>query len=156
MFSQGKISYKQWEKTRFCSMKCFKAISVARSCLNCAKEFEVPTYSVKNGRGKYCSKKCKGMGWNSKGENSPSWKGDKVGYFGLHYRISNLLGKPNFCELCKRTDKSRYEWANVSKEYKSDLSDWIRLCTSCHQKYDKTGVKSWVTRRERYGQLGHV
>jgi hypothetical protein len=64
------------------------------------------------------------------------WKGDDVGYRGLHERIKTRLGKPNKCSHCGTTAKSMYHWANVSGEYKMDLKDWIRLCVSCHKKFD--------------------
>lgn len=40
------------------------------------------------------------------------------------------------CERCHRTDKKKYEWANKSGRYLRDLTDWIRLCTSCHRLHD--------------------
>lgn len=30
----------------------------------------------------------------------------------------------------------QYHWANISRSYKRDLSDWVRLCASCHKKSD--------------------
>lgn len=81
------------------------------------------------------------------GENHFAWKGDNVGYDALHDWVANKLGRPQRCEHCKNTTKKRYEWANISKEYKRDLSDWIRLCKSCHNKFDETGKKAWITRR---------
>lgn len=57
----------------------------------------------------------------------------------VHYWIQTRLGKPHYCEHCKKTDLPHrsYNWANVSKQYKRELSDWIRLCIKCHKKYDK-------------------
>lgn len=78
----------------------------------------------------------KKIGDANRGEKSASWKGDKVGYGALHDWVKSRLGYPKKCEHCKRTDKEKYEWANVSEKYLRDLSDWIRLCTSCHRKYD--------------------
>lgn len=76
------------------------------------------------------------------GEISAHWKGDEVGYRGLHHWIVKELGKADHCEFCgldkipKR--KIRYfHWANKSHDYKRDLSDWIQLCYICHKKYDK-------------------
>src|SRR2546423_10956461 len=66
------------------------------------------------------------------GENSKSWKGDKVGYTALHAWIRRQLGTPNVCEHCGTTDAKRYEWANISGQYKRNLFDWIRLCKRCH------------------------
>ena len=35
----------------------------------------------------------------------------------------------------------KYNWANVSGEYKRDISDWIQLCASCHQRWDRGYIK---------------
>lgn len=70
------------------------------------------------------------------GDKNPLWKGDDVGYGGLHKWIYRKLGQPNYCAHCQTITAKRYEWANISHEYKRDLSDWIRLCTSCHKKFD--------------------
>lgn len=84
------------------------------------------------------------------GEKHPSWKGDKVGKSGLHEWMRRRLGKPNYCEHCKITESRRYEWANKSRKYKRDLTDWIRLCVPCHRKYDQTLKNGWITRRKKY------
>lgn len=75
---------------------------------------------------------------HGKNELSPKWKGDRVGYVGLHIWVSNHLGKPHNCEHCGNAELKhrQYHWANKSGEYKRELSDWIRLCVSCHSKYD--------------------
>ncbi len=70
------------------------------------------------------------------GKNSNSWKGDKVGYFALHDWVRKQLGKPKKCEHCGISKAKKFEWANKSGEYKREIGDWIRLCTSCHLKYD--------------------
>ena len=70
------------------------------------------------------------------GENSYNWKGDKVGYRQLHAWVSKQLGTPKRCAFCKSKEKVRYHWANISKMYKRILSDWVRLCVSCHKKFD--------------------
>jgi hypothetical protein len=30
-----------------------------------------------------------------------------------------------------------FQWANISKKYLRDFSDWMQLCASCHAKYDR-------------------
>jgi len=55
----------------------------------------------------------------------------------VHYWIEKQLGTPTMCSECKSTTKKRYDWANISGEYKKDLRDWIRLCRSCHCRMDK-------------------
>jgi len=50
------------------------------SCKLCGKEFSVKKSVIKNGGGKFCSKKCYGK-WNSinrAGKNSPFWAGGKL------------------------------------------------------------------------------
>lgn len=70
------------------------------------------------------------------GDKSPRWIGDKVGYAGLHDWVETQLGKPKHCAKCNTSRDTKYEWANRSRKYKRDVTDWIRLCVSCHQKAD--------------------
>lgn len=74
---------------------------------------------------------------HAKDSQNWNWKGDEVGYHALHEWIRNKRGKPNYCECCKTSVIRRYDWANISKKYKRELSDWIRLCVPCHRKFDK-------------------
>lgn len=82
-----------------------------------------------------------------KGTKAYNYKGNKVSYYGLHAWVARWLGKPSYCENCESTDKKRYEWANISGEYLRDLSDWARLCKSCHCLIDDVGNKVWAKRR---------
>lgn len=61
-----------------------------------------------------------------------------VGIGMIHGRVKNKYGEPSYCEICKRTDKKKYEWSNKKHDYKLPINrdDWQRLCTSCHLKYD--------------------
>lgn len=72
-------------------------------------------------------------------EQTPGWVGDKIKYFGLHTWVRKKLGKPLKCEHCgiENLRPRQYHWANKSREYKRDLSDWLRLCVKCHRKYDR-------------------
>ncbi len=67
-----------------------------------------------------------------------NWKGENVGYRGLHEWIYNHLGQPDACEFCEQTGLSGHKihWANKSGQYERNLSDWLRLCVSCHKRYD--------------------
>ena len=73
------------------------------------------------------------------GEKHWNWKGDEVKYRALHKWIENKRGKPHFCEHCKRSDLKhrQYQWANISRKYKRDITDWLRLCVKCHKAFDK-------------------
>lgn len=117
------------------------------SCKTCKKS--VKDYAS-NKRSAYCSLPCY---WESKkgstgywlgkkrpdvsGPNSGSWKGDDVGYAGVHTWVYKILGKPRKCERCLNTQKKVYHWSNISGEYKRELNDWQRLCVSCHSKFDR-------------------
>ena len=80
------------------------------------------------------------IGLASSGEHSSSWKGDEVGYFGLHARIKKILKKPLKCNFCGRIKP--LDLANKSHEYKFELDDWVWLCRKCHVKYDWTLKKT--------------
>ena len=62
-----------------------------------------------------------------------NWQGDDVGYAGLHNWIRRKLGTPKICNYCSEVH-NRCHWHNLSKEYKRDLTDWVRLCPKCHAK----------------------
>lgn len=66
------------------------------------------------------------------------WKGDKVSYRNLHRWVERYLGTPSECTECGFTSSNgrQFHWANISRQYKRDLDDWIRLCVRCHFAYD--------------------
>lgn len=77
---------------------------------------------------------------NLSGENSPTWKGEDTGYGPKHSWIKRMKGAPKECKHCGSTDKSErsYHWANIDHKYSRNPDDYIRLCVSCHDKYDKS------------------
>ncbi len=78
------------------------------------------------------------IGLKHSGDKTKTWKGDKVGYSGVHSWIRKTFGKADRCENIECPEKSKnYQWANVSKIYKRAAEDWIKLCVSCHQKWDR-------------------
>ena len=83
--------------------------------------------------------------WNGE-ENHPSWKGENVGYAGLHTWVKKHLGQPNTCEHCKKTGLKgcSIHWSNKSGNYKREISDWQRLCAKCHKKYDRIKSNSSI------------
>lgn len=66
------------------------------------------------------------------GEKNWLWMGDKVSYRALHSWVERKMGKASKCENDKNHQSTRYHWANISKKYKRDLSDWKQLCPSCN------------------------
>lgn len=67
-------------------------------------------------------------------EKNPNWKGNDVRYGALHRRIWRLKPRPQFCEDCK-TGRA-LDLANISQEYKYNVSDWEWLCRKCHMRKD--------------------
>lgn len=83
------------------------------------------------------------------GEKSRRWKGDKASYYAKHLWIKKHYGTPDHCEQigCQYPKKidagrklvnspKRYEWHNISKQYRRERSDWVMLCPSCHRKIE--------------------
>jgi hypothetical protein len=70
------------------------------------------------------------------GDKNINWKGDSVGYYATHDWIARHYGRPQKCENCGTTNAKRFEWANISGEYKRDIKDWKRLCRRCHFEFD--------------------
>lgn len=110
----------------------------SKNCLQCGKKFFC---KKKVGIGvwsktKFCSAKCYWKHDKPKGDKANRWK-DSPSYFGIHAWITREYGQPKECQFCFTTNSKKYEWANISKEYKRERNDYIRLCTSCHRKYDE-------------------
>ena len=99
----------------------------------------------KTNRGKRFSPKTEFISEQLKGEKNYKWKGDEVGYWGVHTWIQRTLGKAKECKnrtkqyfSFKCSKKSfNFDWANKSRTYKREVSDWVELCHSCHLKADK-------------------
>jgi ATP-dependent helicase YprA (DUF1998 family) len=82
-----------------------------------------------------------------RGEESHRWVGDNITKKPVHKWVEKELGKPKECENCGDTSDRVYDWANLSGEYKRDVSDWARLCRVCHSAIDNYINKGWDTRR---------
>jgi len=127
-----------------------------RQCVVCDKQFNTTLTEIKRGGGLSCSRECYYKRFKQivkRGEDSPNWKGDKVGKEALHNWVQGILGRPKKCEHCGTTTAKCFDWANISQEYKRDISDWIRLCRKCHTKFDyPTRSKKWAkTVTENHG-----
>lgn len=70
-------------------------------------------------------------------KNTKNWDGNKVEYIKLHRWVYKNLGNPKTCVNCQNTTLKVYHWANISKLYKKDISDWVRLCPKCHNLWDR-------------------
>lgn len=72
------------------------------------------------------------------GSKNGQWKGDNVGYMGIHLWIKRHKTKPNNCENCgvAKTTPRSIQWANKDHKYSRNLADWLALCPPCHKEYD--------------------
>lgn len=123
--------------------------SPIKNCEECMELFKYKPAVEKKGNARFCSRICQSK-WQSKerlGSIHSFWKGDDVGYVALHSWVARRLGKPMTCQNCDDTSRSNrsYQWANLSHKYKRDLSDWARLCASCHKLYDNNKIKLKLT-----------
>lgn len=79
------------------------------------------------------------------GDKNHKWMGDFVGYRALHGWVSRQLGKAKRCKVCNTTNN--VEWANISHDYKRDISDWVELCAKHHDEYDHKTMWGAIKRR---------
>ena|SRR3990167_960631 len=127
-------------------------------CEVCKNPFKTIQAKIKQGNGKFCSRKCYGIykkgkpSWNSgiktgiipktvfkKGENigikNIKWKGEKAGYLAIHTWVKRHIKFFDKCSVCGKKSK-KIELANIDHKYKRDIKDFIHMCTSCHRKHD--------------------
>ncbi len=67
-------------------------------------------------------------------EKNPNWKGDKVGYAGLHLWIRRNKPKPTYCEICNKNPPR--DVANINGIYNRDIMNYKWLCKKCHRNFD--------------------
>lgn len=67
-------------------------------------------------------------------EKNNQWKGDLVGVSAVHGWVKRRKPKPKFCVRCK-IGKAQ-DLANISGQYKRDVSDYEWLCRRCHMDDD--------------------
>jgi hypothetical protein len=58
-------------------------------------------------------------------------------YSAIHSWVYRHYGKANRCVDCGENGRLHYQWANISGEYKRDISDWRQLCVPCHIRADR-------------------
>ncbi len=68
------------------------------------------------------------------GSKNGMWKGDKVGYGGVHDWVKKRKPKIAICERCRI--KKSFDLANISGQYKRNVSDYWWICRTCHMEID--------------------
>lgn len=143
--------YASWASKKYCSTKCAGLTRQGKPGPRLGQKATPET--LRKLRDSHLGQKAwnKGLTGFLAGDKHHNWQEENPTYRAVHGWINKQLGKPSMCEHCKTTNAKRFEWANISGKYMRDITDWVRLCKSCHNIYDETGYKSWNTRR---GALG--
>lgn len=154
-----KKEFKKWRndiiKNNYCSRECYVSYNastiIIKQCVICGKKVARKAYKVRTYT--TCSKEClkksiskwtlgvkrskevrKKISLTKMGEKNPNWLGSNVGYSGIHLWVRRRLKNPGKCEACHL--EKRLDLANISQEYKRELTDWEWLCRKCHMKKD--------------------
>ena len=109
---------------------------VTVTCQECGKEFEVASYIIRQGKGKYCSRTCLGQAQSKiVRENHPNWKLK-------NNRICEECGKefhsnnksPRYCSInCKSRYQSTYNRGVNNPTYKGKIK---RNCQTCGKEFE--------------------
>lgn len=114
------------------------------------------TCKIKKAKNKFCSKQCY---W----ESLEGIKGDKAP---IHKWLNTNYGRPRICEDKKcdgKIENRWFDWAlKKGCKYKRNRNNFLRLCRSCHRRYDMTlelkkkAIKNlhWVTKKVRISKYG--
>lgn len=125
---------------KFCSPRCYwNSMKGIKKEYVFTKEHREKISKAKKGQG--CSEETKrkisqaNKGHKGlRGKESPNWK-ENVGYGTIHDWIRNNYGKPFGCDQCHRQIRSQYALVR-GKTYERKRENFIKLCSSCHWKYD--------------------
>lgn len=120
-----------WKRTHGNEINQHLSKRISKVCEYCKQPFIVHAYRSDTAR--FCSQSCKGRAVPE--ELHSSWKGDDVGYHGIHSWVNKHKGRADAqkCVFCK---KQARDWANIDGEYMRNKADYISLCRSCHHRYD--------------------
>lgn len=69
-----------------------------------------------------------------KGAAHWNWKGDSAGYKSIHEWLRVNHGTHATCEHCG--EFGFIEYASKRKVFIRDIKEWLKLCRSCHKKFD--------------------
>jgi hypothetical protein len=74
---------------------------------------------------------------DQRGELNPNWKGDTVGWNGIHWWLRRNLPKAGCCEECGKKGKTDYAFRHHPEPYTRIRDDYAELCRSCHIRFDR-------------------
>lgn len=80
-------------------------------------------------------------------QDAPMWKGENAGYHAKHIYIVKKYGHSKKCEYCgiegkyifSKNGRKRWsiDWANKTGRYSRNIEDYIGLCRTHHNRFDK-------------------
>jgi len=180
----GKIFYNKPKRKhiKLCLECNKKSKKIKRKCLTCGKELLAFPYDVKNGHGKYCSKKCVNISFKGKkatkeqmkglkigqklsGEKHGNWKGgiSKLPYsinFNKKMKKEVLKESNSICHVCGITNKKHLELCGKSlyshhidyNKQNTTTDNLISLCSKCHAKTN-TDRQMWEQYFKAYKKM---
>ncbi len=138
------------EKTKYCSRACSDKKTLFKGGHSKGVRFkrgQRPWNKDTKGVMKANSGSFKKGGGGRKAEDCPTWKGEEVGYNGLHAWCNNNFERTGYCEHCLITEQEYVEKGGRKLDlsnngiYNRIRENWEFLCRSCHIKKDK-GLKT--------------
>lgn len=121
----------KWKQTHGKQINQHLQRRIQKVCAFCKGQFQCHAYRKDTAR--FCSISCKGKSVPE--DKHSSWKGDGVGYQGVHHWVRKHKG-PASGQKCAFCGKPAKHWANIDGRYKRDTKDYIALCISCHWRHD--------------------
>lgn len=114
-------------------------------CSYCKKKFNKYKYRIT--KNNFCSHRCVGLFQRGKPINlnhkNGQWKGEKVKYHALHTWVKARKPKTKLCENCKKVPPR--DLANKGHTYKRNIKDYMWLCRSCHNSFDREKKEIKIT-----------
>lgn len=104
----------------------WKGGTYEKKCAGCGVQFTPKDHP---NRTKYCSIRCSKMR-----DRNPNWANGGESFTGIHNWGRYNIPKPDLCQCCGKEPPR--DLANISNEYKKEVSDWEWLCRACHMTKD--------------------
>lgn len=138
-------SQKVFGKQKYCGQKCFGLAKRGKEGYWSGKERRAPEYLEKISLAHKGQHSSPATQFKKAQISAYAVVGSVNEYRNLHKWVEKQLGRPEKCSVCGKIGYGRQiHWANKSKRYLKEISDWIRLCVKCHYQFDENRKVSSV------------